>query len=88
MLISIYCFFNFILYVESSNVRGLFLKLKYLKYHNYSNNYKNCPFSKCDCDPPYSGENNISAISDLNPVDGKYPFDALGHRDPEGNFKA
>ena len=35
------------------------------------NNYKNDPFSKCDCDPPYSGENTISARSDLNPVDGK-----------------
>ena len=48
------------------------------------NNYKNDPFSKCDCDPPYSGENTISARSDLNPVDGKYPFDALGHRDHGG----
>jgi len=49
------------------------------------NNYKNDPFSKCDCDPPYSGENTISARSDLNPVDGKYPFDALGHRDHGGS---
>lgn len=45
------------------------------------NNYKNELFSKCDCTPPYSGENTISARSDLNPANGKYPFDALGHRD-------
>lgn len=45
------------------------------------NNYTKEPFSKCECDPPYSGENTISARSDLNPSSGKYPFDALGHRD-------
>ena len=45
------------------------------------NNYTNDPFSKCDCSPPFSGENTIAARSDLNPIDGKYPFDALGHRD-------
>ena len=45
------------------------------------NNYRNEPFSKCDCVPPFSGENTISARSDLNPADGKYPFNALGHRD-------
>lgn len=38
--------------------------------------------SRCDkCSPPYSGENTIAARSDLNPASGKYPFDALGHRD-------
>lgn len=37
--------------------------------------------SKCECHPPYSGENTIAARSDLNPSWGKYPFDALGHRD-------
>ncbi|XP_066989802.1 LOW QUALITY PROTEIN: putative phospholipase B-like 2 [Macrobrachium rosenbergii] len=44
------------------------------------NDYKNDPLSKCDCDPPYSAENGISARSDLNPVDGKFPFSALEHR--------
>lgn len=45
------------------------------------NNFTLDPLSKCDCDPPYSGENTIAARSDLNPANGKYPFDALGHRD-------
>ena len=46
-----------------------------------SNNYTFDEFARCECDPPYSGENAISARSDLNPASGSYPFDALGHRD-------
>lgn len=46
-----------------------------------SNNFTHDPLSRCDCSPPYSGENAIAARSDLNPNAGKYPFDALGHRD-------
>jgi hypothetical protein len=30
------------------------------------------PLSACECTPPYSGENGISARSDLNPANGKY----------------
>jgi len=45
------------------------------------NDYKNDPLSRCDCTPPYSGENAISCRSELNPKDGKYPFGALGFRD-------
>ena len=44
------------------------------------NNYKEDPLSQCDCDPPYSAENGISARCDLNPKNGTYPFAALGHR--------
>lgn len=44
------------------------------------NNFQHDPLSRCNCTPPYSGENAISARSDLNPPDGKYPFGALGHR--------
>ena len=44
------------------------------------NDFKNDALSKCNCTPPYSAENAISARSDLNPADGKYPFAALGHR--------
>ena len=44
------------------------------------NDFKHDPLSHCNCTPPYSGENAISARSDLNPVSGKYPFSALGHR--------
>jgi Phospholipase B len=44
------------------------------------NDYTNDPLSKCDCTPPYSAENGISARCDLNPANGTYPFGALGHR--------
>lgn len=44
------------------------------------NNFKKDPISKCNCTPPYSAENAISARSDLNPAKGTYPFGALGHR--------
>jgi len=48
------------------------------------NDFPNDPLSKCDCDPPFSGENGISCRSDLNPANGTYPFGALGHRDHAG----
>ena len=38
------------------------------------------PLSACNCTPPYSGENAIACRSDLNPANGTYPFDTLGHR--------
>ena len=47
--------------------------------HRY-NNFQHDPLSKCNCTPPYSAENAIAARDDLNPVKGKYPFSALGHR--------
>ena len=54
--------------------------IKVMRY----NNFKHDPLSKCDCDPPYSGENAISARNDLNPASGRYPFGALGHRSHGG----
>lgn len=48
------------------------------------NDYKHDPLARCNCTPPYSGENAISARSDLNPADGKYPIAALGHRQHGG----
>ncbi|XP_068679671.1 putative phospholipase B-like 2 [Montipora foliosa] len=50
--------------------------MKLMRY----NDYKHDPLARCNCTPPYSGENAISSRSDLNPADGKYPFGALGHR--------
>lgn len=64
-----YCNFN----VEA------FAGTLYFSLYRY-NDFKNDPLSKCNCTPPYSGENGISARSDLNPADGKYPIPALGHR--------
>lgn len=48
--------------------------------HSRYNDFKHDPLSRCNCTPPYSGENAISARCDLNPADGKFPFAALGHR--------
>jgi hypothetical protein len=56
----------------------IILKINILSRYN---NYTKDPLSTCDCSPPFSGENTIAARSDLNPASGKYPFDALGHRD-------
>lgn len=48
------------------------------------NNFQHDDLSRCNCTPPYSGENAISARSDLNPASGSYPFSALGHRSHGG----
>jgi len=54
--------------------------LKLMRYNDYTHD----PLSQCNCTPPYSAENAISARSDLNPIDGTYPFGALGHRSHGG----
>ena len=54
--------------------------IKLMRY----NNFQKDPLSKCDCTPPYSAENAISARNDLNPKSGTYPFGALGHRSHGG----
>ena len=48
------------------------------------NNFQKDPLSRCDCQPPYSAENAISARNDLNPKNGTYPFGSLGHRSHGG----
>jgi len=48
------------------------------------NDYTHDPLSACNCTPPYSAENAISARCDLNPANGTYPFDSLGHRSHGG----
>ena len=55
--------------------------IKLMRY----NNFQKDPLSKCDCDPPFSSENAISARNDLNPKSGRYPFSALGHRSHRGS---
>ncbi|KAH6942884.1 hypothetical protein HPB50_011417 [Hyalomma asiaticum] len=61
---------------DHGNVRDMCSMMRLMRY----NDYKNDPLSRCNCTPPYSAENAISARSDLNPPDGVYPFPALGHR--------
>ncbi|KAM7451985.1 putative phospholipase B-like 2 [Porites harrisoni] len=61
---------------DHSKVVDMETMMKLMRY----NDFKQDPLSRCNCTPPYSGENGISARSDLNPADGKYPISALGHR--------
>ncbi|KAL4002494.1 Phospholipase B family protein [Acanthocheilonema viteae] len=44
------------------------------------NDYKHDEFSKCKCIPPYSAEASISTRGDLNPPNGTYEINAMGHR--------
>ena len=62
---------------DQSGVSDVDSMIRLMRY----NDYQNDPLSACDCDPPYSAENAISARCDLNPANGTYPFSALGHRD-------
>ncbi|GBM34367.1 Putative phospholipase B-like 2, partial [Araneus ventricosus] len=50
--------------------------IKLMRYNDFTND----PLSRCNCTPPYSAENAIAARCDLNPINGTYPFGALGHR--------
>ncbi len=61
---------------DHPSVKDVASMTKLMRY----NNFKKDPLSKCDCSPPYSAENAISARNDLNPKNGTYPFGALGHR--------
>uniref|UniRef100_A0A915Q441 Phospholipase B-like n=1 Tax=Setaria digitata TaxID=48799 RepID=A0A915Q441_9BILA len=44
------------------------------------NNYKYDNLSRCKCTPPYSAEASISTRGDLNPVNGTYEIEQMGHR--------
>uniref|UniRef100_A0A131YKS0 Phospholipase B-like n=1 Tax=Rhipicephalus appendiculatus TaxID=34631 RepID=A0A131YKS0_RHIAP len=61
---------------DHGNVQDMDSMIKLMRYNDYTND----PLSRCNCTPPYSAENAISARSDLNPPDGTYPFPALAHR--------
>lgn len=65
---------------DFSKVVSMETMMKLMRY----NDFQHDPLSKCACSPPYSGENGISARSDLNPANGTYPFGALGHRSHGG----
>ncbi|GFR86205.1 phospholipase B-like protein B [Elysia marginata] len=61
---------------DMPKVKDIPAMIKLMRY----NNFKHDPLSRCNCTPPYSGENAIAARCDLNPANGTYPFGALGHR--------
>lgn len=65
---------------DNAKVKDLGSMIKLMRY----NNFKHDPLSVCSCNPPYSGENAISARCDLNPKNGTYPIAALGHRSHAG----
>ncbi|XP_062613550.1 citron Rho-interacting kinase-like, partial [Saccostrea cucullata] len=65
---------------DNSKVTDLKSMISLMRYNDYTHD----PLSRCNCTPPYSAENAISARCDLNPADGKYPFGALGHRSHGG----
>ena len=75
VLAHIYCC-NCIVHDSLVQVYDIDSMIKLMRYNNYTMD----PLSKCDCNPPYSGENAISARNDLNPRNGTYPFHALSHR--------
>jgi hypothetical protein len=62
---------------DQSKVHDIDSMMQLMRY----NDYQHDPLSRCNCTPPYSAINAISARSELNPEDGKYPFPALGHRE-------
>ena len=63
-------------YILRLTILAMYVDLFCYRY----NNFKHDPLSACNCTPPYSGENAISARSDLNPANGTYQFPFLGHR--------
>ena len=44
------------------------------------NDYQHDLLSRCNCTPPYTADNAISAGNILNQANGSYPFGVLGHR--------
>ncbi|XP_042204153.1 putative phospholipase B-like 2 isoform X2 [Homarus americanus] len=65
---------------DHTTVKNLHTMIRLMRY----NDFKNDPLSHCNCIPPFSAENAISARNDLNPKNGTYPFSALGHRSHGG----
>lgn len=61
---------------DNSKVKDMKTMINLMRY----NNYEKDPLSRCKCNPPQNAELTISARSDLNPENGTYPIDFLGHR--------
>jgi hypothetical protein len=61
---------------DASSVNSMQAMQRIMRY----NKFQTDPLSRCNCTPPYSGENTIAARSDLNPVNGTYPISAEAHR--------
>ncbi|KAL3310800.1 putative phospholipase B-like 2, partial [Cichlidogyrus casuarinus] len=55
------------------DLKGMYNLMRY-------NEFDVDPLSRCECQPPYSGELAIAARSDLNPPDGTSPSEMLEYR--------
>ena len=64
---------------DHHKVVGLSSMASLMRYNDFTHD----PLSACNCTPPYSAENAIAARSDLNSINGTYPFPALGSK-PHG----
>ncbi|CAE1174865.1 Putative phospholipase B-like 2,Putative phospholipase B-like 3,Phospholipase B-like protein B,Phospholipase B-like 1 [Acanthosepion pharaonis] len=64
---------------DQGNVTDMKSMIKLMRYNDFTHD----PLSKCNCTPQGNAELAISARSDLNPANGSYPQNFLGHR-PHG----
>lgn len=64
---------------DQGNVTDMKSMIKLMRYNDFTHD----PLSKCNCTPQGNAELAISARSDLNPANGSYPLNFLGHR-PHG----
>ncbi|CAD5214772.1 unnamed protein product [Bursaphelenchus okinawaensis] len=61
---------------DHSKITDIDSLFKLMRY----NDYKHDEFSRCECNPPYTAEAAISTRGDLNPANGTYQIDGMGHR--------
>ncbi|KAK8803715.1 hypothetical protein WA158_001409 [Blastocystis sp. Blastoise] len=60
------------------------IDLSSMQYMMRYNDFQHDPLSRCDCNPPYTSQYTISSRSDLNDINGTYPFPALAFRNHMG----
>lgn len=61
---------------DHSKVVDMASMYRLMRYNDYTRD----PLSRCNCTPPYTSENAISARSDLNDPKGTYPLPAYEYR--------
>ncbi|CAL8107538.1 unnamed protein product [Calicophoron daubneyi] len=61
---------------DVDSVTDLATMYKLMRY----NDFRHDPLSRCNCTPPYTAENAISARNDLNDPNGTYPISSFRYR--------
>ncbi|CAL8107541.1 unnamed protein product [Calicophoron daubneyi] len=61
---------------DVDSVTDLATMYKLMRYDDFRND----PLSRCNCTPPYTAENAISARNDLNDPNGTYPISSFKYR--------